>query len=192
MLKDDAHKSCLETVSAQPGCLAVTWDILNEDPTALVWLVEWETLEDHTERFVKSEGYAAFSASFDSFLSTKDTVIFFGHFNFSPPPSQVLQTSSRPTLELFSLSLRHFSEYEAFMNAMSPIVESWRAADRPYALARAADPDSQSKVMFVVAWESVDAHYAAKRDPAFQKAINNARAMWHGVNLFGHITPSEG
>lgn len=39
MLELAAHQECLSTVIAQPGCLGVTWDILSEDKTALVWLV---------------------------------------------------------------------------------------------------------------------------------------------------------
>lgn len=68
-------------------------------------------------------------------------------------------------------------------------MDGWRADNRAFAVAKAMDPDSQSKVMFVVAWESIDAHYAAKRDPTFQKAIVEARAIWHTVSLFGHISP---
>ena len=54
--KNPIYKKCLATVLSQPGCLSVTWDVLAEDATMLVWLVgnvteHIEVLEEHTKQF---------------------------------------------------------------------------------------------------------------------------------------------
>ncbi|MFF1876341.1 antibiotic biosynthesis monooxygenase family protein [Leifsonia sp. NPDC058230] len=45
-------------VAAMPGCRSVSLSRSVESPSSYLLLIEWETIEDHTEGFRGSAGYA--------------------------------------------------------------------------------------------------------------------------------------
>lgn len=48
------HSSCLDILLAQQGCQRVNWGLEVENPSHLLWFVDWDKLADHI-KFTKAE-----------------------------------------------------------------------------------------------------------------------------------------
>jgi heme-degrading monooxygenase HmoA len=61
-------------IGASPGFLGLTLHRGVETPERYLLLVEWETLEDHTEGFRQSEAFAAWRALIGPFFESQPVV----------------------------------------------------------------------------------------------------------------------
>lgn len=48
------HNNCLGILLAQKGCQRVYWGLQAENTSLLLWLVDWDDIEDHI-KFTKAE-----------------------------------------------------------------------------------------------------------------------------------------
>jgi heme-degrading monooxygenase HmoA len=69
-----AFDEAKQIISSMPGFRALTLSRCQERPSAFLLLVEWETLEDHTEGFRGSAGYEEWKALLHHFYDPFPTV----------------------------------------------------------------------------------------------------------------------
>lgn len=150
--------------------------------------VEWETKEDHTDRWMKSPEYGPFAELMFTLLDPDKAIVSMTHAYFHASPA-ALPSAERPVLEVFQMQLpsSNKEDQDKLSQLFKPITRLWTSQARAWVEAPIVDEGMQDRAMFVVAWESKEAHYESKKEQAYQQAIVKARAMWKTVNLFGHI-----
>ncbi|KAK9894236.1 hypothetical protein P389DRAFT_181622 [Cystobasidium minutum MCA 4210] len=122
------HRTALDIVTSQPNNLGCTWAVLSEDPTLLVWLVDWVEMKDHTEGFMKSSIYPHFNDLFTTLLDPKP-IVYMTHFTFPTPPSE-LASARHPTLQILQTSLSPDTNAHEALEAFKPVEEIWKSSDR--------------------------------------------------------------
>ena len=63
-----AYREASKSLDAAPECLAYELTVCEEDPTAAVLRIEWESTERHLEGFRKGPHFRAFFAGIGGFL----------------------------------------------------------------------------------------------------------------------------
>lgn len=73
-----AFPTALQVISAAPGCKSVRLRRGVESPSSYLLLVEWESLEAHTEDFRSSPAFAQWRAIIGPFFDDQPAVDHFG------------------------------------------------------------------------------------------------------------------
>lgn len=140
---------------------------------------------------MKSPEYGPFADLMFTLLDSDKAIVSMTHAFFDASPATVT-SPDRPVLEVFQMQLpsSDTQEFEKLCEFFEPITQVWDKQDRAWIVAPIVDEGMQDRAMFLVAWESKEAHYASKRNGVYQEAITKARGMWKNVALFGHIKPA--
>ena len=77
----EAWTKARKIIEAAKGCLKAQMHQGVENPDNFILLVEWKTLEDHTEGFAKSEAIKHFGGLLAPFFAGKPAVDHYGHLS---------------------------------------------------------------------------------------------------------------
>lgn len=187
LLLNDTFMRCVNIVTSQPGCLGVIWDVLAEDSKKLVWMAEWKTREDHSERFVGTDEHKELEAFFQTILDEDKPLISKDYYPFDPLPSTIA-SPCRPVLQLLAISASDLQKVELITEALQPITQQHQKRNRKFAIALALESETP-KMMAIIAWESIAEHKSFKYTPHILECYGKAKQIWSNVDLFGHITP---
>ena len=148
-------------------------------------MAEWETMEDHTEKFTKSDSFQPFIKQLTSFLDPNKPILAENHYASDPRPSQAF-TSQYPVLEILIVTLKEPSDTERIVQVFKPDTDKWTQEGRKWSYAPALDKDV-GKLMFVVPWASVEEHHKAAGK--MQESVNKAKEIWGEIEFIGYISP---
>ena len=154
--------------------------------TLYALLTEWESMEKHTEGFMKSDRYKPFLDDFTAITTQEKPLVFLHHFACSPSPAHIL-SSKYKTFELFLVTLKDPSDIDGIKHALQPLHDAWTKEGRSWTLSPCLDK-GVNKYLWVVPYESIGEHKAAGSQEKDNAAIE-ANKIWQSVDLQAHITP---
>ena len=142
-------------------------------------------MEDHTEKFSKSDSFKPFIQKLTSLLDPKKPVLAENHYALDLSPSKAC-TSQYPLLEILVVGLKEPSDTARIMQALKPDTDGWTKEGRNWSYAPALDKDV-GKLMIIVPWTSLEEHEEAAK--GMQKNVDKAKEIWEGIEFVGYINP---
>ncbi|KAL7005063.1 hypothetical protein EMMF5_005427 [Cystobasidiomycetes sp. EMM_F5] len=206
LVKDPVHSATLSNTKSQPGyCAGITWGVLAEDKTLLVWLIgqsavcllvtsahvciERDSLIAETSQSTNTKHSHPFMEYLDPLLAD-DPVVALAHFHLDPRPSR-LYCDVYPTLEIFCVQLKEDKILQDHTNAVMNLTQRWHNEGRPYAVESALDPNKHDIVLYAIAYKSVEEHRQARKDSLVAQCLAMAQEHHLQTLVYGHIEPSE-
>jgi len=158
---ESQYREALSIVTSQPGCLRVLEGICIEDPSKLLWLLEWESIKDH-EKFQGLEEYKKF--------------LQLAHGRFAPGRPEVYH------IELVKDRLKapeagYVTSYSYFLveeGKLDEVLKGFKKMDDhatatgkgPASATTGAGIENKNVVLVLTNWKSPETHMAFAKDPS--------------------------
>ncbi|KAF5346562.1 hypothetical protein D9758_013450 [Tetrapyrgos nigripes] len=177
--KPELYQECLKTLSEQSGLKNQWYAGAIEDPKIYHSFIEWDTHSSHLS-FINSPVYTPFGDKLKALLAQPWA---FCHVSLDPAKTNVLVG---PVVSFRTVTLKEGVDRAKAIEAFEAVVDVVRAFDKCHGAAWGFTMEDENKAVFVVSWESREAHMeefsnteaAKKVGPAFGSVVG-ASENWH-------------
>jgi len=173
-------QTTINTVKSRKGFQRCFWGRKIEDPKILIWIIEWDSIEDHAA-FINDPIYKEFFTTMAPILDmSTPPVLYHVHSTTGPPAATPL---SAPTTELAafylpaSISAAEKKAFEENFAKLGGICSS--TTDEPassvssgWAVEEFDEPEGKAiKYGLLLGWESMEAHIEVTKTQPFKDAF---------------------